>query len=72
MAADGTVTGGTQVSVGGLTVIDVPSREEAHQWAAKWASTCRCDQRSGNSSLDPAIDAMLREAANRRQRLGNA
>lgn len=30
--------------VGGLTVIEVPSREEAHKWAAKWAAACRCDQ----------------------------
>jgi hypothetical protein len=32
VAADGTVTDGPQVTVGGLTVIEVPSREEAHKW----------------------------------------
>jgi hypothetical protein len=51
------------VSVGGLTVIDVPSREEAHQWAAKWAAACRCDQEIWELGFDPKIDAMLGEAA---------
>lgn len=72
VAADGTVTEGPQVSVGGLTVIDVPSREEALQWAAKWAAACRCDQEIWELGFDPKIDAMLREAANRGQRLGDA
>ena len=53
VAADGTVTEGPQVSVGGLTVIDVPSREEAHQWAAKWAAACRCDQEIWELGFDP-------------------
>ena len=57
--ADGTVTDGPQVTVGGLTVIEVPSREEAHKWAAKWATACRCDQEIWELGFDPKIDAML-------------
>lgn len=72
VAADGTVTEGPHVSVGGLTVIDVPSREEAHQWAARWAAACRCDQEIWELGFDPKIDAMLREAAHRGQRLSEA
>jgi len=44
VAAGGTVTEGPRVTIGGLTVIEVPSREEAHGWAAKWATACRCNQ----------------------------
>jgi hypothetical protein len=63
VAADGTVTDGPRVTVGGLTVIEVPSREEAHKWAAKWATACRCDEEVWELGYDPKIDAMLREAA---------
>jgi hypothetical protein len=41
VAADGSVVDGAQVTVGGLTVIEVPSREEAHRWAATWAMPLR-------------------------------
>jgi hypothetical protein len=44
----GTVTDGlypeTKEVIGGLTVVDVPSREEALEWAAKIAVACRCAQ----------------------------
>jgi hypothetical protein len=66
VSADGTVAVGPQVPVGGLTVIEVPSREEALQWAAKWASACRCDQQIWELGFDPEIDAMRREAAQQR------
>lgn len=72
VAADGTVTHGPQVTVGGLTVIEVPSREEAHKWAAKWAAACRCDQEVWELGYDPKIDAMLREAADRGPRRDDA
>ena len=72
VSADGTVTEGPQVTVGGLTVIEVPSREEAHQWAAKWATACRCDQEIWELGFDPQLDAMLREAAERRSRPADA
>jgi hypothetical protein len=48
VATDGTVTDGpypeTKEVIGGLTVVDVPSREEALKWAAKIAVACRCAQ----------------------------
>jgi hypothetical protein len=72
VAADGIVTEGPQVTVGGLTVIEVPSREEAHKWAAKWAAACRCDQEVWELGSDPKIDAMLRVAAHRRVRRDDA
>jgi len=62
VSPDGSVGEGPQVSVGGLTVIDVPSREEAQAWAAKWAAACRCDQEIWELGYDPQIDAMLRQA----------
>jgi len=48
VAADGTVTSETYPQTkefnGGLTVIEVPSRDEALKWAAKIATACRCSQ----------------------------
>jgi hypothetical protein len=48
VATDGTVTDGpypeTKEVIGGLAVVDVPSREEALKWAAKIAAACRCAQ----------------------------
>jgi hypothetical protein len=45
---DGTVTDGpypeTKEVIGGLMIVDVPSREEALAWAAKIAVACRCAQ----------------------------
>lgn len=72
IAADGTVSDGRPVPVGGLTVFEVPSREEALAWAAKWAAACRCDQELWELGSDPQHDAMLREAALRRSRPGDA
>jgi hypothetical protein len=72
VAADGTITEGPPVTVGGLTVIEVPSREEAHHWAAKWAAACRCDQEVWELGSDPQVDAMLREAAHRASRPDDA
>jgi hypothetical protein len=48
VATDGTVTDGpypeTKEFIGGLAVVDVPSRAEALRWAAKIAVACRCAQ----------------------------
>ncbi len=48
VATDGLVTDGpypeTKEVIGGLMVVDVPSREEALKWAAKTAAACRCAQ----------------------------
>lgn len=48
VAIDGTVTDGTHSEtkqyLGGFAVVDVPSREQALEWAAKFAVACRCAQ----------------------------
>jgi hypothetical protein len=46
VATDGTVIDGpeSKAYMGGLTIVDVPSREEALEWAAKIAGACRCAQ----------------------------
>ena len=48
VATDGTVTDGpypeSKAYIGGFSVIDVPSREEALEWAGRIAVACRCAQ----------------------------
>lgn len=46
VGTDGTITDGAESKayVGGFSVVDVPSREEALEWAAKIAVACRCAQ----------------------------
>ena len=48
VATDGIVTDGpfpeTKEVIGGFSIVDVPSREEALEWAAKIAAACRCAQ----------------------------
>ena len=48
VATDGTVTDGpypeSKEHIGGFAVVEVASREEALQWAAKIAAACRCAQ----------------------------
>jgi hypothetical protein len=48
VATDGTVTDGpypeSKEVIGGFAVIDVPSRAQALEWAAKIAAACRCAQ----------------------------
>jgi hypothetical protein len=34
----------TKAVLGGFSIIDVPSREDALEWAAKIAAACRCAQ----------------------------
>jgi hypothetical protein len=57
VATDGTVTDGpypeSKAYVGGLTIVDVPSREEALKWAAKFAIACRCAQEVREFLFDP-------------------
>jgi hypothetical protein len=63
VATDGTVTDGSYPqAIGGLTVIDVPSREEALAWAAKIAVACRCAQEVRALGPDPELDEMRRES----------
>jgi len=48
VGTDGTIVDGpypeTKEVIGGLAVVDVPSREAALEWAAKIAVACRCAQ----------------------------
>jgi hypothetical protein len=63
VATDGTVTDGPYPeAVGGLSIVDVPSREEALEWAARFAVACRCAQEVREVMPDPELDAMLRQA----------
>jgi hypothetical protein len=69
VATDGIVTDGpypeTKEVVGGFTVIEAASREEALEWAAKIAAACRCAQEVRELMPDPETDEMLRRAARR-------
>jgi hypothetical protein len=48
VSTDGTVTDGPypegKAYIGGFSVVDVPSRDDALRWAAKIAVACRCAQ----------------------------
>ena len=59
VATDGTITDGpfpeTKAVLGGFSIIDVPSREEALAWAAKIAVACRCAQEVREIMDDPDI-----------------
>ena len=64
VAIDGAVTDGPYPqAIGGFTLVDVPSREEALQWAGKIAVACRCAQEVREIGPDPEVDEMLRQAA---------
>jgi hypothetical protein len=46
----------TRCSVpGGFAVVDVPSRQEALEWAAKIAAACRCAQEVWELLDDPTV-----------------
>lgn len=72
VATDGTVTEGpypqTKELSGGFTLIEVPTREAALEWAAKIAVACRCAQQVREFGPDPELEAMLRQADSRRRR----
>ena len=59
VAGDRTATVGTYPQTkdfnGGFTVLDVPSREAALEWAAKIAAACRCAQEIREFMPDPAV-----------------
>ncbi len=64
VSTDGTAIDGPMPdAVSGIMIVDVPSREEALQWASKVAAACRCTQEVRAIGFDPELDAMLREAA---------
>jgi hypothetical protein len=57
VATDGTVSDGpfpeTKAVVGGFSIIEVPTREEALEWAAKIAAACQCAQEVREIMYDP-------------------
>lgn len=57
VAADGTTTAGPvpekKAVIGGFSIIEVASREEAHVWAARFAASCRCAQEVREIMFDP-------------------
>lgn len=59
VASDGTVTAGpypeTKAVIGGFSIIDVDSREQALEWAAKIAAACRCPQEVREIGADPDV-----------------
>ena len=59
VATDGTVTDGpypeSKEHLGGFAIVDVPSRAEALEWAAKIAAACRCAQEVRELLPDPTV-----------------
>jgi hypothetical protein len=59
VATDGTVTDGPvaegKAYIGGFAIVDVQSREEALQWAARFAVACRCPQEVREFVPDPQM-----------------
>ncbi len=61
VATDGTVADGpypeTKAVIGGFSIVDVSSREEALEWAARMAEACRCAQEVREIMPDVAVCA---------------
>ena len=56
VATDGTVAQGSYPhAVGGFSVVDVATREEALKWAEKIAVACRCAQEVREFMPDPTV-----------------
>ena len=59
VTTDGMVTDGpdpkTKRHIGGFSIVDVPTREEALKWAAKIAVACRCAQEVRELGHDPTV-----------------
>jgi hypothetical protein len=57
VGTDGAVTDGpvpeTKAVIGGFAIIEVPSRTEALDWAARLARGCRCAQEVREIGYDP-------------------
>lgn len=57
VATDGTISDGpvpeTKAVIGGFSIIEVPSREDALMWAARIARACRCAQEVREIGFDP-------------------
>jgi len=59
VATDGTVAIGpspeTKTVIGGFSIVDVPSHDDAIEWAAKFAVACRCAQEVRELMFDPEV-----------------
>ena len=56
VSTDATVTDGPYPeAIGGMSIVDVASREEALEWAAKIAVACRCAQEVREFMPDPTV-----------------
>jgi hypothetical protein len=57
VATDGSASLGpvpeTKAVVGGFSIIEVPTRDEALAWAARFAESCRCPQEVREIMFDP-------------------
>ena len=66
VGTDGTVTDGPEPdTIGAVTIVDVPTREQALEWAAKIAVACRCSQDVWEIGHDPELEAMITRAEGR-------
>lgn len=64
VSPDGTVAAGPNPeAISGITVVEVPTRQDALAWAAKVAAACRCAQEVQEIASDPDLEAMLRATA---------
>jgi len=45
----------TKAVIGGFAIVEVPSREEALEWATKFAVACRCAQEVREIMFDPLV-----------------
>jgi hypothetical protein len=59
VGTDGVVVDGpfpeTKAVVGGFSIIDVPTRDDALSWAARFAAACRCAQEVREIMDDPEV-----------------
>jgi hypothetical protein len=59
VGTNGSVTDGpypeTKAILGGFAIVDVPTRDEALEWAARFAIACRCAQEVRELMFDPAV-----------------
>ena len=57
VATDGRISVGpvteTKAVIGGFSIIEVPSRDEALVWAGRFAEACRCAQEVREIMFDP-------------------
>lgn len=57
VATGGAITPGpvpeTKAVIGGFSIVDVPTRDDALAWAAKIAAACRCTQEVREIAYDP-------------------